>query len=189
MAYSDYGGYAYKNGERVVERSDAAITADMAVGTPGMYPGFSQELRECPMGHAILGSGPIYVLLYKQSSIGVYRNQEHIELLQIAVDPLTVSWEVDGKVATWIDDDEYRDSGKILTARVDGVTIFIRWIEDDNYYVNVALIEPDGTEWMGFSGYGVGAGLEDAGYGYSTADCESKLFDGWLEKAKEQDNG
>ena len=40
MAYSDYGGYAYKNGKRVVERSDAVIT-DAAQSIPGMYPGFA----------------------------------------------------------------------------------------------------------------------------------------------------
>ena len=28
MAYSDYGGYAYRNGERVRERSDYTITPD-----------------------------------------------------------------------------------------------------------------------------------------------------------------
>jgi hypothetical protein len=36
MAYSDYGGYAYRNGKRVTERSDATITPDGdAYGTPG----------------------------------------------------------------------------------------------------------------------------------------------------------
>jgi hypothetical protein len=33
------------------------------------------------------------------------------------------------------------------------------------------LEQSNGTVWHGFSGYGVGAGLEDAGYGYSTNDC------------------
>ena len=42
MAYSDYGGYAYRNGERVDDRSDATITPDGdTYGTPGSYPGFA----------------------------------------------------------------------------------------------------------------------------------------------------
>lgn len=38
------------------------------------------------------------------------------------------------------------------------------------------MTQPDGVVWTGFSGYGVGAGLEDAGYGYSTEEREDKLL-------------
>jgi len=41
----------------------------------------------------------------------------------------------------------------------------------------VQLEQPDGTVWHGWSGYGVGAGLEDAGYGYSTDACERRLWE------------
>ena len=53
--------------------------------------------------------------------------------------------------------------------------------DEDNYYVYARLTQPDGNVWHGWSGYGVGAGLEDAGYGFSTADRESKLRDLWPE--------
>lgn len=33
------------------------------------------------------------------------------------------------------------------------------------------------TFWHGWSGYGVGAGLEDAGYGYSTDEREERLWE------------
>ena len=39
MAYSDYGGYGYKNGERVEDRSDAVISPEVT-SIPGMYPGW-----------------------------------------------------------------------------------------------------------------------------------------------------
>jgi hypothetical protein len=35
--------------------------------------------------------------------------------------------------------------------------------------------------WHGWSGYGVGAGLEDCGYGYSTEDREDVLRALWPE--------
>ena len=45
----------------------------------------------------------------------------------------------------------------------------------DNWFQYVKLTLPDGTVWTGFSGYGVGAGLEDCGYGYSTEKIEGRL--------------
>mgnify|MGYP006871978404 CR=1 FL=1 len=71
MAYSDYGGYAYRNGVRVEFRSDAVIKPDGDLfATPGMWPGFAADIttgeghnREkrvhWPSGHAIIGDGPI----------------------------------------------------------------------------------------------------------------------------------
>ena len=35
----------------------------------------------------------------------------------------------------------------------------------------------DLARWHAFSGYGVGAGLEDAGYGFSTQGCEDRLWE------------
>lgn len=73
MAYSDYGGYAYRNGKRVEARSDATISPEGDVfGSPGMWPGFAayaaggmdgyEKRRDWPSGHAVLGDGPIYVV-------------------------------------------------------------------------------------------------------------------------------
>jgi hypothetical protein len=64
MAYSDYGGYAYRNGKRVEDRSDATISPDGDVfGSPGIWPGFAayaaggkdeyEKRREWPSGHAV----------------------------------------------------------------------------------------------------------------------------------------
>ena len=54
MAYSDYGGYAYLNGIHITERSDTSIKIDSTT-----------EIN----GHVVLGDGPIYIVLYKQSVI------------------------------------------------------------------------------------------------------------------------
>ena len=54
MAYSDYGGYAYLNGIHIAERSDTSIKIDSTTEIDG---------------HVVLGDGPIYVVLYKQSVI------------------------------------------------------------------------------------------------------------------------
>ncbi len=35
MAYSDYGGFGYRNGEKVIERSDAVLTPEGMKSTPG----------------------------------------------------------------------------------------------------------------------------------------------------------
>jgi hypothetical protein len=51
---------------------------------------------------------------------------------------------------------------------IDGHELAVHWREEDNYYVYARLQQPDGVVWHGFSGYGVGAGLEECGYGYST---------------------
>ena len=66
MAYSDYGGYVYRNGERVEERSDWTFTPDGGFESSGSYPGFTaiikgmneeeaRKLRNYPSGHAVLG--------------------------------------------------------------------------------------------------------------------------------------
>lgn len=171
MAYSDYGGYAYRNGVRVVERSDATITPEGdTYGTPGSYPGFAllaagvpaDEVRqriEWPSGHAVLGDGPIYVVLRKQWAT-VYRGPEKLASLDR-------DW---GEGA-----DEDGDQRKRF--EVDGCVVEAELAHEDNYYAYVRLTQPDGTVWHGFSGYGVGAGLEDAGYGYDTAERESSLFE------------
>lgn len=196
MAYSDYGGYAYRNGKRVVERSDATITPDGdTYGTPGSYPGFAllsagvdhaevMKRVEWPSGHAVLGDGPIYVVLYKQSWTRVFRGAEEIDVLT-ALDnmpPESVrEWSYGGKSGRSLNTDYFRDTGTPLRLRVDGWSVEARYTDEDNYYQYVKLTQPDGNVWHGWSGYGVGAGLEDCGYGFSTSDREEALVEFWPE--------
>jgi len=41
MAYSNWGGYAYKNGIHIPDRSDCTIKPDEIFSSPGMWPGFA----------------------------------------------------------------------------------------------------------------------------------------------------
>ena len=97
MAYSDYGGYAYKNGKRVIERSDAIIAPDVET-VPGMYPGWAliiqgydkdeaMSLRQNnPNGHVVIGDDPVYIGMYKQSSIRLWYKDNELPLIDFAVD-------------------------------------------------------------------------------------------------------
>lgn len=175
MAYSDYGGYAHRNGERIVERSDCTITPEGdTFGTPGQYPGFGlaaqgaslEEIREkieWPNGHAVLGDGPIYVVLYKTHA-RLHRGPERL-------DNILSRRDYDA------DEEKHYES-------VDGCSVEVTYTQEDNYYVYAKLTQPNGNVWHGWSGYGVGAGLEDAGYGYSTPEREEKLLELWPEAIK-----
>lgn len=117
-----------------------------------MWPGWVlPEGRNGGSYHVILGDGPIHVCLYKQSYVGVFNNGEEVE--------------------TDFDSDREQDHFEI-----DGWLVEVRYEYSDNYYVFVKVTQPDGTVWHGFSGYGIGSGLEDCGYGYSTRDREESLF-------------
>src|ERR1700761_5545867 len=123
MAYSDYGGYAYRNRERVIERSDFTMTPDGPFGVPGMYPGFAAlaagktreealKLHEYPQGHAVLGDGPVFVCLYKQSTLRVYRGFEEVDTGDIVTTPgvKVDSYEWNGRNRKWVDSDPFKAS-------------------------------------------------------------------------------
>jgi hypothetical protein len=168
MAYSDYGGYAYRNGERVESRSDCTITPEGdTFGTPGSWPGFGMmaagvprdEIKkriEWPSGHAVLGDGPVYLVLYKTWGT-LYRGPEDQNL------PIDRG-------------DDYYAAEIRRTAELDGCRVDVIYTHEDNYYVYARLTQPDGNVWHGWSGYGVGAGLEDCDYGYSTSEREETLW-------------
>lgn len=172
MAYSDYGGYAYRNGTRIEERSDATITPEGDVyGTPGSYPGFaylaagmahSEVIKriEWPSGHVVLGDSPVYLVL-RETYAMLYRGHE--------------------RQASSLDRDDY-DSDEIRrTVKFDSCEVELIYTREDNYYLYARLAQPDGNVWHGWSGYGVGAGLEDCGYGFSTSEREDTLLRFWPE--------
>ena len=190
MAYSDYGGYAYRNGVRVEDRSDCTISPEGdTFGSPGMWPGFSafaaggkdeyDKRKDWPSGHVVLGDGTIYVVLYKQSSLMIYSGQDEIDNVTLLKNP-SPDWvkkwtDKEGKEHQFVNTDHFKSSGELCTFEVDGVTIEVYFREEDNHYQYAKVTQADGNVWTGFSGYGVGAGLEDADYGYSTEDREDVL--------------
>lgn len=185
MAYSDYGGYAYRNGERVEERSDAVLTSDGLKSTPGVWPGWVlPEGRGGNSFHVILGDGPIHVGLYKQSTVSIFNDGEEVSLVGLVKaqhPPEAIKVYAHDKSRTeYVDEETFMDDERDLVVSVAGHTLEVFWTQDDNYYVYARLTQPNGVKWMGWSGYGVGAGLEDAGYGYNTSDREDEAHMHWL---------
>lgn len=195
MAYSDYGGYAYLNGVRATDRSDAVIT-DIVKSVPGMWPGFAfmaqglspneaAKLKdENPNGHVVLGDGPLYVGLYKQSTVRVWLGGKEINLLPQGVDlpdglVSREDWQGNPTEDASLDAlgwaQKNHDRVPAEFAFPDGSTLSVVWTEQDNFYVYAKLAHPNGNVWAGWSGYGVGAGLEDCDYGYSTDERENDI--------------
>lgn len=189
MAYSDYGGYAFRDRARVTERSDAVLIPQGIISTPGMWPGFRLGLGmyRYPYHHVILGDGPIFVGMHKQTMIAVYRMPWIEEPLPddafayAGEDPtLPAGIEIVdvGGVLDWQNQERLRASKDPCELEIDGHRLTIYWRETDNFYQYARLIQPDGTVWLGFSGYGVGCGLEDsADHGGDTEECVRQLFE------------
>ncbi len=185
MAYSDYGGKAYRDGVWREDRSDCVILpTEELFSSPGLWPGFAAllegktageaaDIANSPSGHAVLGDGPIYLVLYKQSSVRVYRGFDELEFFTLldSADQEALLWFED---TSYIDDEQYRNI-KPLIFSVDGCQITIYWTYEDNYYVYAQLIQPDGTCWQGWSGYRVGIGFDEREEDYSSADRDETL--------------
>lgn len=175
MAYSDYGGRVYRNGERREDRCDAVLSPEGIQSTPGSWPGWTiPEGRSGSSYHALLGDGPIFVGLLKQSYVALYRLGEKLELL-----PLLINRIPGGVYADWnppqVDESAYRDDGTTARFEVDGYVLEVRWTDEDNYYQYVRLTQPDGNVWTGWAGYGVGAGLEDGDHGFDSEPRDAML--------------
>lgn len=199
MSYSDYGGRAYRNGKHIEERSDATISPDGDIfGSPGMWPGIAAYIeggedeykrrREWPSGHVILGDGPIYVVLYKQSGITIHRGPEILDKLELLKDmpsDAVVVWtDKKGEKNRWLNTEYFKVTEDCCIFEVDGWRIEVFFLFEDNHYQYVKLTQPDGNVWHGWSGYGVGAGLEDCGYGFSTEDRDDTLRSLWPESIR-----
>jgi hypothetical protein len=188
MSYSDYGGYGYRNGVKVVERSDAVLTPDGLKSTPGMWPGWvHQEGRSGGSYHVVLGDGPIFVCLYKQSSLSIHRLNEQLDVTSLLKNPepnWVEHWEWEGEPRKSINVDWFKYSELPCPLEVDGHVIEVRWTEEDNHYLYVRAMQPDGVIWCGWSGYGVGCGLD--GYGYSDADRDETMLGFWPDAIKRE---
>ena len=178
MAYSDYGGYGYRNGERIMERSDAVFTAEGLKSTCGMWPGFAiPEGRHGGSYHVILGDGPVYLSMYKQSGIGLVEGPNELNFGELALAKYPEAKWVSKDGDVYFENDYFQAREIPCELEVNGHKLSVYFEYTDNYYQYAKLEQPDGTIWTGFSGYGVGAGLEDCGYGYSTQNCIDRLED------------
>lgn len=156
MAYSDYGGRAWRNGIEQVDRSDCVITQRILLSTPGAWPGWTiPEGRAGMSFHAVLGDGPLYLTLYKQTYSQVFRGTDKVEIPQLMAFQDQVWGGIDTKPVAEAHTPTH------LEFRVDGHRVDLWYTEEDNIYQYARMIQPDGVEWSGWAGYGVGPGLED----------------------------
>lgn len=89
-----------------------------------------QKRIEWPNGHAVLGDGPVYLVLRKTYAT-LYRGPEAQELP--------------------IGRDDYDADEVRRTVELDGCKVELIYTLEDNYYVYARLTQPDGNVWHGWS--------------------------------------
>jgi hypothetical protein len=187
MAYSDYGGYAYRSGVYVPDRSDCVIMPDGDLySSPGQYPGYAMAMAGVehdtawPKAHVILGDGPLYVLLYKQTTVRTYLGFDEVDLIpRVRLKYPDAVRKFSHSDRCYIEEVWFMKRREPCAVGIYDHNIKIYWKHEDNLYQYVRLEQPDGVVWHGWSGYGVGAGLEKCGYGYSTLEREETLLRIW----------
>lgn len=168
MAYGDYGGYAYRQGERVTARSDVSFK-DIGVDGDGGPRG---------LHHVLIGDGPIYLSLIKQTYVSLYRNGSILPIVP-RVGP---EWKADYSNAehVWLDYEYGIENTVPVEFEIDGHFVTIWFERSHNYFTFIQLEQPDGIVWNGFSGYGVGAGFEEDDEGNEPTEaslrCEERLW-------------
>lgn len=167
MAYSDYGGYAYRDGIRLPERSDCKITP--------------LGVMKASEWHVIIGDKPIYICLYKQTYVSYWDDEKELDLVPLVKDQDVID-EYLGR--RFINSEKLRKAKKPLILDGLGYKTTIWWLDEDNIYQYVRAEHQNGTIWHGWSGYGVGAGLEDESRGHSTKEREKTLLSLWPDAIK-----
>lgn len=133
MAYSNYGGRVTRNGVRMMTHEDR---------TP--YQEQEQPSTDyATMKHAILGSGRVRFCAHKINP------ELWLDRQVVNLEPYCISKDSDGEV-------NWRDGGGELEGHR-----FAWTTATDRNLVTITLVEPDGSLWLGYSGYGTGAGWDD----------------------------
>lgn len=187
MAYSDYGGYAYKNGKRVKRRSDAVLTSTGIKSTPGAWPGFSiplEALDSMQCFHVLLGNQDLLVGLYKSSHVQIILRGARVRAADFLIKQAKRGmrgWYKDDKNwrCYYLRPEYFAENKEPCYLSIEGIKIEIRWVADEKGHCQYVRAEIPGEIWCGFSGYGVGAGLENADYGPTTENCIATLKRFW----------
>jgi hypothetical protein len=138
MAYGNWGGHVYRNGQRMEAWEDNTPYRETEL-TAGYAQAFLRDQGYDPH-HAILGEKRVRLCGYKDSPI-LYVDGQQVDLAPYrTTDP-----------DDW---DENEGNGEI-----DGYRF--NWSYDwGEQRLDLMLIEPDGTTWTGFGGYMIGAGFD-----------------------------
>jgi hypothetical protein len=179
MGYSEYGGYGYRNGDRIKAASDAVVTPDMAnAGTPGHWPGFGPVADDMGMqafyalkersvdGHVVIGDGPVLVALHKLTTMTVHVLENgaftEIDLIAIGQDLPDDIVSDHGDGSLHLDRDALELLADPLRFMIDGHLIEYRIARDPQIVQHVRLTQPDGTVWSAFCGSEIGEGHDEA---------------------------
>ena len=155
MAYSDYGAFVYKNGERRLDKEDVALfaTDEETFGTSSenipsgsrifaslIHAKESGKLSnwETTIHHGIMGDGDIRVMCHKQGLPQIYEaTEDGVEEIKYHDDEVSF-FEYDPI------DFEYNG--------------YKFYFEATRPYF-ASMVEPDGTKWVCYYDYGYGAGF------------------------------
>ena len=165
MAYSDYGAFVYRNGERRRDKEDAPLFAtdketfgaDINTIPSGARIWVSlihaketgQELNYLnSIYHGVLGDGPVRVACYKYGLPEIYD-------LGCKDGPKEIDYYDEEKVSS-----EDFEAFSFEFVASDYKTYKFSFACDEPLYT-ARMTEPDGTVWTCTYGYGYGAGFEN----------------------------
>lgn len=187
MAYSDYGAFTYRNGERRRDKEDVGVYDTDEGALPSGYRIWANILKNRERGtdmwwqhsqHGVMGDGPVRVACYKQGlpSSGIYfwpdgadAPERHDPQSFTAKPPLP-------RPAVPYDEDRdawsayYRscwdyDYGRFTVEHDFGTGRYAFTFADKGHsesgHYEATMTEPDGTAWSCVYDYGYGAGLTD----------------------------
>jgi hypothetical protein len=187
MAYSNYGAFTYRNGERRRDKEDVGVYDTDEAALPSGARIWANLIKNRERGtdawwqhsqHGVMGDGPVRVACYKQGlpSGGIYfwpegadAPEDHAAQSFTDTPPLpepTTTYEEDPGAhrAYWASrwGHEY---GHFEVAHDFGTGKYLFTFTDsgtsESGHYEATMTEPDGTEWKCVHDYGYGAGLTD----------------------------
>lgn len=175
MAYSNWGAFVHKNGERRKDKEDVAVfNTDEADVPSGMrifanlmknsakYGEGDSGVKDTPWHehshHAVLGDGPVRLCGYKcNPELWVMKPDGAVEQIELP-DICNHDGEIkDASTHFYVYADEYGKEKKEEMKEAEGEYVYSARHYNGNM-IELELIEPNGNRWSAISGYEYGAG-------------------------------
>lgn len=188
MAYLNWGGFSFRDGFAIHERSDCNLK-DVYRRQGDAHPPHAQStdihvrrILDNGSYHALLGDGLLCVGLYKRDIDLVLAEKDKFLLLDLPdlichqyandVDLLSKTIKEYDDGTKYFDSDYIEQKRKPLEISVTGYKIKFyklniggpKKYEEYQPIIAARMIQPDGVIWIGYSGLYVGAGYDDDGH-------------------------